>query len=303
MTETKKPEPIRIEWATGHYELLPDFITACTPAKLRKLMKQATKNAGEADAAVRACIEDARKAAQHDKKERARLGKLLEVLAPPKKKTAAARVAERIAKRSPSASYAGVFTSGGWHCVCDGYTLLCLNVAPDLPTVPGGLNAAKTIDDAARDGVPLPLPSLAEVKSLLRIAKSAPRGSWLGQIYPEKGRTLYDFGGGLPLVDLAFLRDVLEALPGACAVWTSDRAPLVFRSADGQAILLPVNPNGPAGQTRSAAPIDPAEAQKAGNISARKPEPVREVFTPAEFAAHLDELEISPAEFAALLAA
>ena len=307
MSENTKPAPILVEWETGRYELSPVAVPHLAPATLKKIMKQATKHPDETAAEVRACIEAARKAGQHDKKERARLGKLLEVLEPAKKKNAAGRVAERIVKRMGSASYAGVFHSGGWNCVCDGYVLLCLPDTLDLPTVPGGIDAAKAIDEAAHNAAPLALPSLAEVKSFQRIAKSAPRGAWLDRIYPEKSRTLFDFGTDMPLVDLALLRDVLEALPDARACWTTPSAPLVFTAPNGQALLCPVKPVGNAGATRSAAPVEieqPA-AQRPEIIS--KPRKQREkALTPGQFAAQMATLapiEFTPEEFAASLAA
>ena len=58
------------------------------------------------------------------------------------------------------------------------------------------------------------------------------------------------------LVDLALLRDVLEALPDARACWTTPSAPLVFTAPNGQALLCPVKPVGNAGATRSAAPFE-----------------------------------------------
>ena len=307
MSENTTPAPILVEWETGRYELSPAAVPYLAPATLKKILKQATKHADETNATVRACIEAARNAAQRDKKERARLGKLLEALEPPKKQTAAARVASRVAKRMTSASYSGAFVSGGWNCVCDGAVLLCLAEPLDLPPVAGGIDAAKMIDNAARDAAPLPLPSLAEVRSFLKLAKSAPRGAWLDRIYPEKSRTLYDFGAGLPLVDLALLRDVLEALPDARACWTTDRAPLLFTAENGQAVLCPVSPVGNAGATRSAAPLESEEpaAQRPEIIS--KPRTPREkALTPDEFAAQLDALEpveFTPDEFAAFLAA
>ena len=310
MTESKKPAPILVEWENGRYELSPEFICSCAPAKLRKVMKQATKHADETAAEVRACIEAARKAAQHDKKERARLGKLLEALEPPKKQTAAARVAARIVKRIPDTmrDFQGVFTRDGKSCICDGYILLSLSETLDLPPVAGGsVNAAKMIDEAARDAAPLALPSLAEVKSFQKRAKSAPRGAWLDRIYPEKSRTLFDFGAGLPMVNLALLRDVLEALPDARACWTTPSAPLVFTAPNGQALLCPVKPVGNAGATRSAAPVEieqPA-AQRPEIIS--KPRKQREkALTPEQFAAQMATLapiEFTPEEFAASLAA
>lgn len=310
MTENTKPAPILVEWETGRYELSPVAVPHLAPATLKKIMKQATKHADETAAAVRACIEDARKAAQHDKKERARLGKLLDALEPPKKQSAAARVAARIVKRIPDtmSNFQGVFIRDGKNCVCDGYILLSLPETLDLPPVSGGsIDAAKAIDDAGRDAAPLALPSLAEVKSLQRIAKSAPRGAWLDRIYPEKGRTLYDFGAGLPLVDLALLRDVLEALPDARARWTTPSAPLTFEAPNGQALLCPVKATGHAGATRSAAAVeieDPA-AQRPEAIS-KSPRKRAEVFTPEQFAACVAELEpidFTPEQFAALLAA
>lgn len=308
MSENTKPAPILVEWETGRYELSPAAVPYLAPATLKKILKQATKHADETTAEVRACIEAARKAAQRDKKERARLGKLLEALEPPKKQTAAARVASRVAKRMTSASYSGAFVSGGWNCVCDGAVLLCLPESLDLPPVSGGsVNAAKMIEDAARNAAPLPLPSLAEVRSFLQLAKSAPRGAWLDRIYPEKGRTLFDFGEGLPLVDLALLRDVLEALPEARARWTTPNGMLVFDAPNGQALLCPCRPIGHAGATRSAAPLESEEpaAQRPEIIS--KPRTPREkALTPDEFAAQLDALEpveFTPDEFAAFLAA
>ncbi len=305
-----KPAPILVEWETGRYELSPEFICSCAPAKLRKVMKQATKHADETAAEVRACIEAARKAAQHDKKERARLGKLLEALEPPKKQTAAARVAARIVKRIPDTmrDFQGVFTRDGKSCICDGYILLSLSETLDLPPVAGGsVNAAKMIDEAARDAAPLALPSLAEVKSFQKLAKSAPRGAWLDRIYAEKSRTLFDFGAGLPVVDLALLRDVLEALPGARARWTMERAPLVFDAPNGQALLIPVSPVGNAGATRSAAPLEIEQpAAQRHEIISKPCKPREKALTPEQFAAQMATLapiEFTPEEFAASLAA
>lgn len=307
MSENTKPAPILVEWKTGRYELSPVAVPHLAPATLKKIMKQATKHPDETAAEVRACIEAARKAAQHDKKERARLGKLLEVLEPAKKKNAAGRVAERIVKRMGSASYAGVFHSGGWNCVCDGYVLLCLPDTLDLPTVPGGIDAAKAIDEAAHNAAPLALPSLAEVKSFQRIAKSAPRGAWLDRIYPESKRTLYDFGTDMPLVDLALLRDVLEALPDARACWTTPSAPLVFTAPNGQALLCPVKPVGNAGATRSAAPVEIEQpAAQRPEIISKPRKPREKALTPEQFAAQMATLapiEFTPEEFAASLAA
>ena len=310
MTENKKPAPILVEWETGRYELSPVAVPHMAPATLKKIMKQATKHPDETAAEVRACIEAARKAALHDKKERARLGKLLDVLEPAKKKSAAARVAARIVKRIPDTmrDFQGVFTRDGKNCICDGYILLCLSETLDLPPVAGGsVNAAKMIETARKEAAPLALPSLAEVKSFQHLAKTAPRGAWLDRIYPDSKRTLYDFGTDMPLVDLALLRDVLEALPDARACWTTPSAPLVFTAPNGQALLCPVKPVGNAGATRSAAPVEieqPA-AQRPEIIS--KPRTQREkAWTPEQFAAQIDTLEpveFTPDGFAASLAA
>lgn len=310
MNENTTPTPILVEWETGRYELSPAAVPYLAPATLKKILKQATKHADETTAAVRACIEAARNAAQRDKKERARLGKLLEALEPPKKQTAAARVAARVVKRIPDTmrDFQGVFTRDGKSCICDGYILLSLPESLDLPPVSGGsVNAAKMIEDAARNAAPLPLPSLAEVKSFLQLAKSAPRGAWLDRIYPEKGRTLYDFGEGLPLVDLALLRDVLEALPEARARWTPPSGMLVFDAPNGQALLCPCKPIGNAGATRSAAPLESEEpAAQRPEIISKTRKPREKALTPDEFAAQLDALEpveFTPDEFAAFLAA
>ncbi len=315
MSENTKPAPILVEWETGRYELSPVAVPHLARATLKKILKQATKHTEETTAEVRACLEAARapyKDAETDgdKAEYKRLSGLLETLEPPKKQTAAARVAARIVKRIPDTmrDFQGVFTRDGKSCVCDGCVLLCLSESLDLKPVSGrSFNAAKLIDEATRNAAPLPLPSLADVKGFQKLAKSAPRGAWLDRIYPEKNRTLFDFGAGLPLVDLALLRDVLEALPGARACWAANNAQLVFTAPDGQALLCPVKPIGNAGATRSAAPleIEQPAAKRPGAIS--KPRTLREkAMTPDEFAAlliTLDPVELTPDEFAALLAA
>ena len=318
MSENTKPAPILVEWGTGRYELSPVAVPHLARATLKKILKQATKHTEETTAEVRACLEAARapyKDAETDgdKAEYKRLSGLLETLEPPKKQTAASRVAARIVKRIPDTmrDFQGVFTRDGKSCICDGYILLSLSEVLDLPPVAGGsINAAKMIDEAARDAAPLAVPSLAEVKSFQKLAKSAPRGAWLDRIYPEKNRTLFDFGAGLPLVDLALLRDVLEALPDARASWTTPSAPLVFTAPNGQALLCPVKPVGNAGATRSAAPLEielPAARHEVSPLGQR-PEIISkpDVFTPDEFAAQLEALEpveLTPDEFAALLAA
>ena len=315
MSENTTPAPILVEWETGRYELSPVAVPHLPRATLKKILKQATKHAEETTAEVRACLEAARapyKDAETDgdKAEYKRLSGLLEALEPPKKQTAAARVAARIVKRIPDTmrDFQGVFTRDGKSCICDGYILLSLPESLDLPPVSGGsVNVAKMIDNAARDAAPLPLPSLAEVRSFLQLAKSAPRGAWLDRIYPEKGRTLYDFGEGLPLVDLALLRDVLEALPEARARWTTPNGMLVFDAPNGQALLCPCKPIGHAGATRSAAPLESEEpAEQRPEIISKPRTPREKALTPDEFAAQLDALEpveFTPDEFAAFLAA
>lgn len=170
---------------------------------------------------------------------------LLAVLDPPAKKSPAVKAAERIARRAGvREAYSGVFTHAGKYCVCDGYTLIRFNEPVPLPQVPGGLDAAASIETAgALASVPLDLPTAKEARALLRVARAAPC-VWSGRVYSSgKGKarqTVYSFGDGLPVIDLEFLVDVLDALPGFKAFAGGPVSPVVFAGPDGDALVMPV---------------------------------------------------------------
>lgn len=293
-------EPIVIAWETGRYTLDPAALLQLPAARLKKIMAQGTVDAEASRERVRSLIEDHRRAykaatSKEDKAEYMRLGKLIEAVETGKKTVnPAAKPAERVIKRAPD-SYKGTFERDGLYCVSDGYMLLALrDPLPDtLPTVPGGLNVKQAFDGATEGAHALDLPTLADVRQNMRLAKSAPSGSWCGDIYPEpNGRTLYDFGPGRPVVNLELLRDMLEALPGARAVVRADGpSPIVFDSDAGRGLLLPVKIQGHAAETRRQAEPEPVKQED--------PAPVRRELTPDEF---LTAVTMTPEEFAALVA-
>lgn len=122
----------------------------------------------------------------------------------------------------------------GRQCACDGFRAYRLNkpVAglPDMPEHLKGIELDK-IFPAASDLAPLPLPSLDDVKAICaadRANKDEPR------------RNQWAFGEELPVVNAQYLRDMLQLFPDAVAMWGGLHSPILFISAHGDGILLPM---------------------------------------------------------------
>lgn len=129
----------------------------------------------------------------------------------------------------------------GRQCVCDGFR--AFRLFDPLPLEPRPENAGEAVDldkifpaiDAKTHNA-LPLPKLADVKAHIAIER-AKTG--------RKAVALWDFGPGRPVVNAAYLIDLLTVLPDASEIYAmrGDRGlicPLYAKSERGDAVLLPV---------------------------------------------------------------
>ena len=138
-------------------------------------------------------------------------------------------------KNEPRESLRYTYIDGvGRQCSCDGYRAYRLNKPveglPDMPAHLKGIDLDK-IFPAAADLLPLPLPSLDDVKAVCaadRVNKSEPR------------RYQWAFGDGLPVVNAQYLRDMMQVFPDAVAMWRGLYSPILFVSAHGDGVLLPM---------------------------------------------------------------
>lgn len=140
---------------------------------------------------------------------------------------------KRIVKRNKNVrrNLEGVWTDAeGRCCVCDGYLAVRMNKPVDGFETVSGVDLDKIFPAPGyfSDPVELTLPTPGELK--------------LNKKKLYKGKAVYDFGDDLPCVDAAFLKDVMDCLPGAKAI-TENHATnkmIYFTSDKGDAILLPV---------------------------------------------------------------
>lgn len=115
----------------------------------------------------------------------------------------------------------------GRQCVCDGYHAVRVKTHTD-----GFDNIEEPIDlDKVMnvEGNPseLTLPTPGELKTCIAEQK-------------KKDRKFYDFGEGLPRVDATYLKDMMDILPNAKVTWYGTNRALIFKSENGDGILLPV---------------------------------------------------------------
>ena len=113
-------------------------------------------------------------------------------------------------------------------CMCDGYHVLRLkNHVVGFDTVKGmDLDRAYPADSDLVAELPMPTPGEVKINKK-RLAS---------------GITAYDFGEGLPMVNAAYLKNIMDCLPDARA-YVTDRpltGPIIFKSDKGDALLLPI---------------------------------------------------------------
>lgn len=127
---------------------------------------------------------------------------------------------------------------------CSGFHGVALSSPLDAPTqdpaeASGHGALEKQITTAPADVVPVELPTLATVKTHIKICKASGECEGRGKV------VIWDFGPGIGLVNAQYLADILEALPGSGAVSAAetDISPFFFRDDEGNAgILLPIDP-------------------------------------------------------------
>lgn len=158
---------------------------------------------------------------------------------------------KRMIKNAPSSrpELKGIFPHSGRWCICDGYRLIRLNAdLPSLPHTESALDTTQIIPQESICGKPLPLPSVAQVRS------------WLAE---EKGRTGHSWKpGDLPYlltsnglqigVNPCYLLDMLQALPDCDARYSNPISPIYFAAENGDGILLPVRLNKDAAKAKAA---------------------------------------------------
>lgn len=118
----------------------------------------------------------------------------------------------------------------GRQCMCDGYHAIRLKTPVEgFETVTGmDLNAVFPPEWELVQEIRVPTPGEVKINSVMR-------GS-----YPK--RKCYDFGDGLPMVTVQYLKNIMDCLPDAKAYITDkgETSVIVFKSDKGDAILLPV---------------------------------------------------------------
>lgn len=132
----------------------------------------------------------------------------------------------------------------GMQVVSDGYRAVCLREhIPDLPALPDDItpiNWEKFLTTPA-ETQPISVPESAALKEWI----SRRKDEWKSE---HNGSTrsmpdlVYDFGPGKPVVNAAYLLDILEALPGSAAVFSTPLAGIHFQADTGTGLLMPVRP-------------------------------------------------------------
>lgn len=150
--------------------------------------------------------------------------------------------AKRIIKSVPDVrkGLKGVWTDKqGRQCMCSNALAVRLVKHLEGFETVEGMDLDKVFPSDTMIECELPLPTPGELK--MNKKKLTSGGS--------KGKCGYDFGDGLPMVDAAFLKDIMDILPDAKAYATNnpwrgekrvETSGIIFRSEAGDALLLPV---------------------------------------------------------------
>jgi len=135
----------------------------------------------------------------------------------------------------------GALVRDGKQYACDGYRAIRLNTPIDLPAppVPCTMDFNRLFADARHKATtPLDTPTLGELKTYIKITKAENKAKYGKDA--NRQSILWDFGEGRPVVNAAYLLDILTAFPDAAITCGTMTDPLYFSHADGEAILLPV---------------------------------------------------------------
>lgn len=162
-------------------------------------------------------------------------------------RTSTLAAVKRILKNSASSSLEGfkyATVTNGYQYFCDGWRFVALDQPlPGFPAIPENVGAVAfaKLDTPTDSPDPLQLPDLNELKNWIKRRTAEHKAS--GQ--KTKLTLNYQFGNCLPVVNAAYLVDMMEALPGAVAAVDHDKHnPKAFRiwftAENGHGLLLPV---------------------------------------------------------------
>ena len=135
----------------------------------------------------------------------------------------------------------GAIIRGGKQYACDGYRVIRLNTPIDLPTppVPCTIDFDRLFDEARHNATKLlETPTLGVLKAHIKTKKAENKAKYGKDA--NRQHILWDFGEGRPVVNAAYLLDILTAFPDAAITCGTMTDSLYFCHADGEAILLPV---------------------------------------------------------------
>lgn len=155
-------------------------------------------------------------------------------------------VVRRVLKRCINDHMRGVYYIGEKQCLTDGQVMFMFNSPIDGFKEVEGFASSESIFKQVRGYADvLELPEIATLKAKRKELKAKYVSSKDGSYIYEMGnkRTMYDFGKGLPLVDVNYLIDILEAFPECSAYWSGNNTNSVlgFRHEDGEAVLCPIS--------------------------------------------------------------
>lgn len=141
----------------------------------------------------------------------------------------------RSLKNEPRESLRYTWIDGaGRQCSCDGFRAYRLiKPVAGLPDMPANLRAIdlNKIFPDARDMREITLPAFEDVKALC----TADRANKDAQ-----QRYQFPLGEGLPVVNLLYLRDMMQMFPGARCYVTGLYNPILFVSEHGDGVVLPM---------------------------------------------------------------
>lgn len=146
----------------------------------------------------------------------------------------AAPALRRLAKNSPREEQRGVFLDEqGRQIACDGFRAVRLNEpVKGIPEVKPFFNFEKMVTDRKGNRRDLVTPEPGELRKEISRQRALKMGP------------LWNFGEGLPTVNAAFLRDMLDILPDAkLCIYGSANSGVWFNSPSGDGLLMPVRKN------------------------------------------------------------
>lgn len=153
----------------------------------------------------------------------------------------------------------------GRQCVCDCFRAFRLNEALPLEERPADagdpIDLDKVIPDIRKGYAAVALPDVKEVKAFIALERAA------------KGRKcspVWDLGRGKPVVNAAYLVDLLNVLPDATEIYCGGLfSPLYAKSERGDAVLLPVRSEEKAAEYAEAEAARQAEERAARDAAER----------------------------------